>query len=102
MLVRTSVQHTNSIHKKIESKISLFPNPVNQSFKLSGFIPSKNVQIQLLSYNGQIIENFGGQLTDNQGELIVNLTCNYNGAAFVIVEYLNEKISIPVVVNNKN
>lgn len=102
MLVRTSVQHTNFIDKKIKSKISLFPNPVNRSFKLSGFIPSQKVQLQLMSYNGQIIENFEGQLTNNQGELVVNLRCNYIGAAFVIVEYLNKKNSIPVLVNNKN
>ncbi len=102
MLERTSVQHTNSIEKILNTSITLSPNPISQSFKLTGLIPNTKVQLKLMSYNGQIIEDFEGQMSDNQGEARVNNQNKYNGAAFLMVEQLNERTSIPVVLNNKN
>jgi hypothetical protein len=102
MLERTSVQHTNSIHKILNTSITLSPNPISHTFKLTGLIPNTKVQLKLMSYNGQIIEDFKGQMSDNQGEVRVNNQNKYNGAAFLMVEQLNETTSIPVVLNNKN
>ncbi len=85
------IEETLSVQEVEENNLSIFPNPVKQTFSVKGLKQSGWLEFEIFNLNGQLVD--ANKVYAEQGFAEVNAQDLRSGVYLIILKY-NDKISV--------